>query len=262
MKFKINKNYLYLVAAYTLFALLIRFLFADYLSIGSYWQPVIYASLLIFIILSHDYLLRVIKQFTGGDYRNELVVFSEVLELNKKIQNYIEADKVLRLVDVALRDQLNADQVIFFLNENIEIEMITSLDAPAKTTNTNKLRVWPESDNKQVNLSDSFISEVLNINNIFSKKDVHSENKKIFTVTETSLAIPIIHNHQLLCLILISQNEQRDAYKNEQLRILEYLASQLALILDRIRIYQQVMLQTAMDHAEKMQVMQSIICLN
>jgi signal transduction histidine kinase len=40
--------------------------------------------------------------------------------------------------------------------------------------------------------------------------------------------------------------------------VFDYLSRQLALILDRIRIYQQVMFKTTMDHAEKMQVMQSI----
>lgn len=259
MKINIGKNNLYLIGVYFVLAMIIRFAFADKIGIGSYWQPVIYASLLIFIILSHDTLLKAIGRVTGDVYSNELDIFSEVLELNKKIQNYIDADKVLRMVDVALRDQLNADEVIIFLNENIEVELISPLKVKSKSGSFNKLRLWSESSLEHWELPEEFVNEAIRTNQIYFKNnELLPENIELFERTGTDLAIPIVHNRQLLCLILLANIKHSKNFNSEHIKVLEYLASQLALILDRIRIYQQVMLQTAMDHAEKMQVMQSI----
>lgn len=260
MKFKIGKDKLYLLLAYLVLALLVRAIFADFIGTATVWQPVIVLALLSFIILSHDSLLKAIRQATGSFTSREQGIFNEVLELNKNIQNSIDADQVLKLVEVMLKDQLNAEKVIIYLNENVQTGTLLKDKEEISKEYSNILQLWPPESQNSYQPSQNLIENIVRTDGIFTLRNNLDFAKEMFAVTGCDLAIPVIHNRQLLCLILVCHYEPEalSAYSEEQLKILDYLSAQLALILDRIRVYQQVMLQTAMDHAEKMQVMQSI----
>jgi len=258
MKISFSKSKIYLVLAYIAVALLVRLIFTDVIGTYTLWQPLIYTMLLLFIILSYETLLKTIQHLTGDISENELDAFSQVLELNKKIQGSMDPDKVLRLIEVALKNYFGANHVLIYLNENIETEEIQLAKHKGKTK-TNSVKVWPYSANA-VPLSQGLVDEIIKYKEIFIAKDKPTFAELLFHETQTDLAIPVIHDGQLLALTLVSHFSADTFYlqKEQRLQILGYLANQLALILDRIQMYQQVMLQTAMDHAEKMQVMQSI----
>lgn len=260
MKFSINKNYIYLFLIYLVFGLVVRFIFSNQIAVGSVWQPIIFTTVILVIVFSHEALLKVIQHLTGSFNDNEVGAFSKVLELNKKIQNHLDVDRVLELVEAGLKELLHAEKIVFFINSNIETEKISIETANQTNKPINQIKPWRESD-KKLNLRDGLINEIINLNKIFTSNDNLIQEKDIFTKTLTSLAVPVVYNRQLLCLILISPSKNNFSYDASQMEILDYLANQLAVILDRIRVYQQVMLQTTMDHAEKLQVMQSI-CSN
>lgn len=216
--------------------------------------------MLLIVIVSYEQLLKVIQQISGGLENHEINTFSKILDLNKKIQNHLDLDVVLELVETELKELLNAEHLVFFVNSNIESKKIFNEPMSSDKKKLNQMSPWQEAD-KNINLSEDVVNEIIGLNRIYSTTDNLQISKDIFRETETNLAVPVIHNRQLLCLILISQFKKSVSYTAEQIEVLDYLSNQLAIILDRIRIYQQVMLQTAMDHAEKVQVMQSI-CSN
>src|SRR5690606_5202797 len=79
-----------------------------------------------------------------------------------------------------------------------------------------------------------------------------------FSETSTSLLVPMVQNGKLLCVILIGRSNNTKPYSSFEYQMYGYLANQLTIILDRIRVYAKVLHKTVMDHAEKMQVMQSL----
>lgn len=258
MKFSLNRSKIYLLLVYAALALLVRFIFASFIGTYTFWQPVIFAFLLLFVILSHETLLNAIQQAIGNPADDEMDFFSQVLELNQHIQSSLDADKVLKLVEVTLKDHFDAKNVLIYLNESIDTDVIDS-DSKRNSEYSNNIKPW--SDQAAAHRLDAeLIDEIIKHDNILTGRDKQQFFQEMFRETETELAIPVIYKGQLLCLILISQfsKDKFYLYRDKQVRVLDYLASQLALILDRIRIYQQVMLKTTMDHAEKMQVMQSI----
>jgi len=261
MKFKVNKNYLYLFLVYLSIGLLARYIFREQFLPGAIWQSLIFIVILVIVVLSFEPLLKVIQQVIGGSSSNEIGAFSKVLELNKKIQNHLDIDVVLKMLETELKELLHAEKVVLFINNSIETEGISTDTVKENNLKINQMRLWPESESAKINLDEKLTNEIISLNKIFTPNDSLPYNKDIFIQTKTNLAVPVVHNRQLLCLILISQFEKSVSYSVNQIEVLDYLANQLAIILDRIRIYQQVMLQTTMDHAEKLQVMQSI-CSN
>jgi signal transduction histidine kinase len=260
MKFKINIHYLYLFLIYLAFGIFVRTLFRDQIAVGSIWQPIIFGSIILIIVFSYESLLKVIQQITGGYGSNEINTFSKVLELNKKIQHHLEADRVLELVETELKELLHAEKITIFINDNIETDDFSLETVKPLTKTVNQMRLW-KGDAKNFHLDEKVINEIINLNKIFTVNDSLIKNKDIFVKSNANIAIPVVYNRQLLCLILASPSIKAPTYNTNQIKVLDYLANQLAVILDRIRIYQQVMLQTTMDHAEKLQVMQSI-CSN
>tara|TARA_R110002110_G_scaffold414951_1_gene646759 strand:- start:50405 stop:51922 length:1518 start_codon:yes stop_codon:yes gene_type:complete len=257
MKFGFDRNKLYLLMVYLAVVLLVLMVFSELLLSSLVWQLVIFSVLTLVFILTYDTFYKTIQQATGDLSSSELDVFSAVLELNKKIQNSMDVDKVLKLVEVTLKDQFNAEQVIIYLNESLGS---SSLEFNDSLVNHHGLLIWPYHDKHVYNLKSELLNEVIQSGRIFSRLEELPFAEELFRETDTDLAIPVTHSGKLLCLILLKYREKDSfyLYKEEQLRVLTYLSGQLAIILDRLRIYQQVLQQTEMDHAEKMQVMQSI----
>jgi len=211
-------------------------------------------GLIILIITSHDTLLRVITQATGQlNSGSELKYFSAFVELNRKIHNFMEADDVLVLVNDTLRERIQIRTTVFLLGRNIP----SAIAAPPVAGSTLGLRPWSNSQTWTF-LTAAFEQEVVRRGRVMSLTDAPPAVQQAFTETGTSLLVPMVQKDKLLGVMLLGGSDNTRAYSAFEFQMFDYLANQLTLILDRIRVYTRVLEKTAMDHAEKLQVMQSL----
>lgn len=211
-------------------------------------------ALIIVIITSHDTLLRVISQATGHlNYASELQFFSAFIELNRKIHNFLEVDDVLVLVNDTLKARVQVRRTVYLLSAEIPARESAALDEASGL----HLRNWPDHKQWTFHTSD-FEAEVLETGKVISSLDAPPMIQQAFTETGTNLLVPVIQNGKMLCVILLGRSISDKPYTAFEYQMYGYLANQLSIILDRIRIYAKILQKTAMDHAEKVQVMQSL----
>jgi signal transduction histidine kinase len=212
-------------------------------------------ALIIFIVLSHDSLLQVISQSTGqAGTTSELSFFSAFVELNRKIHNFLEVDDVLVLVNDTLKEKVQVRKVIYLLSHEL---FPSSLDASTDSQNNLLLRGWP--DEGAWGFHNAEFEQLLEKNHqLVSLNDAAAPVARAFAETGTSLLIPVVQHEKVLCVILIGRSDNAKHYTQFEQQMFTFLANQLSIILDRIRIYQKIVQKTALDHAEKVQVMQSL----
>jgi signal transduction histidine kinase len=248
-----DRNHLYLVLFYfslSFFYLSIILAEQDAMSLLGYILALITA-----IVLSHDALLRIINQATGHLGANsELDYFSAFIDLNRRIHNFLEVDDVLVLVNNTMKERIQARQIVYLLGKEIPSRKIL----PAADEDQQlRLHSWP--DNKSYDFhTEEFEQEVIKRGRVLSIADAPPVIKKAFTETNTSLLVPIMQKQNILCLILIGKTDNTLPYSALEFQMFDYMANQLSIVLDRIRVYAKVLQKTVMDHAEKMQVMQSL----
>ncbi|MEY4641004.1 MAG: hypothetical protein RLZZ227_998 [Pseudomonadota bacterium] len=211
-------------------------------------------ALIILIITSHDSLLRVISQATGQlNYASELQFFSAFIELNRKIHNFMEVDDVLVLVNDTLKARVQVRRTVYLLSSEIPARESAVLRDDSEL----RLRNWPDQKVWSFHTAD-FESEVEQAGKVISHLEATPAIQQAFSETGTSLLVPVIANGRVLSVILLGRSQKDWSYTPFEYQMYGYLANQLSIILDRIRVYAKVLQKTAMDHAEKVQVMQSL----
>lgn len=258
MKPVFNKNKIYLLLAYLSLSILCLSFIPGIP--GNYTLVLLLAVLLSIIVLSYEPLLRTIEQARGYISGNdELSFFSAFIELNKKIHKFQQVDDVLILVRKTLTDKIRVKNMVFLLNPcfSLKNDPVLHQDFPDQQDELT-LRVWPEKENHYRFLTREFGSEVLQLEQFCTKHNASALLRQALAETGSSLIIPIVQNDRILCVIMVGYINDNKVYSEFEIQMYEYLANQLSIVLDRIRVYEQVMHQTAMDHAEKMQVMQSL----
>lgn len=212
-------------------------------------------ALIIFIVTSHDSLLQVIVQATGQtSTKSELSYFSAFMDLNQKIHNFLELDDVLVLVDDTLRERIQLHNVVFLVAREIKPPLP---GRDAGEPGALRLKGWP--DASTWSFHDAAFEEFVEKHaRVTSLRDAQPQLQAAFAETRTSLMVPVVQNDKLLCVILLGRLDNERPYSDFEYQMYGFLANQLSIILDRIRVYARVLQQTQMDHAEKMQVMQSL----
>jgi len=253
MNIFLDRNRLYLVLFYfslSFFYLSIVLQEQDAMPLLGYILALVTA-----IILSHDALLRIISQATGHLGANsELDYFSAFIDLNRRIHNFLEVDDVLVLVNNTMKDRIQVRQVVYLLGKEIPSKKVMP---DSHDESYLSLRTWPENKSYAFH-TEEFEQEVVKRGRVMSVADAPSAIKQAFAETNTSLLVPIMQNESILCLILIGKTDNTQPYSGLEFQMFDYLANQLSIVLDRIRVYAKVLHKTVMDHAEKMQVMQSL----
>jgi len=254
MRFTIGRHRVYLVFMYLSMGLL-------YLSVSLQDllepQPILLNLLLFvfFVLVTHDMMLRIISQATGHySPHNELNYFSVFVELNRKIHKFLEVEDVLLLVSDTLRQNIQVRQ----------IHVLLSTDIPTRARAAGKhnqgeleLVCWPESRHWDFH-SAEFEEEIKLHGKVMSFTDATPAVRAAFAETDTNLLLPIMQHKRLLGVLLLGKRDNTIAYSEFEYQMFDYLINQLSLIIDRIRVYSKVLQKSAMDHAEKMQVMQSL----
>lgn len=212
-------------------------------------------ALIIFIVISHDSLLQVIVQSTGqASSKSELSYFTAFMDLNQKIHNFLELDDVLVLVDDTLKERIQVHKAVYLVAREIKPPPPgSSQEEPAGL----RLKSWPESMSWSFHDA-AFEAAVESLARVTSLREGLPQLQQAFAETRTSLMIPVVQNDKLLCVILLGRLDNQRPYTEFDYQMYGFLANQLSIILDRIRVYARVLQKTEMDHAEKMQVMQSL----
>jgi len=209
-------------------------------------------ALIVLIITSHDTLLRVISQATGQlNTSSELKYFSAFIDLNRKLHRLMAADEVLLLVDETLRERIQIRKAVYLLGRDIPAGGATA------TGNDSTLRPWSDARNYAF-LTPAFEAEVVARGRVMSLQDAPPVVQAAFAETGTSLLVSMVQKDKLLCVMLLGSSDTSRPHTAFEYQMFDYLANQLTIILDRIRVYARVLEKTAMDHAEKVQVMQSL----
>ena len=212
-------------------------------------------GLILFVVATHDPLLRIISQATGNTSAiSELNFFSALLELNRKIHNLLEADDVLTLVNDTLKEKVHVVQAHYFLSQDLPTSMRLET---TRTGEDSVLYAWSESKRFVAPMKE-LEQEALKRGKLVTLNDASSTMKTIFESSSTSMMIPIIQNGNLLAVLLLGRTDNSKPYSDFEIQMFNFLANQLTIILDRIRVYTKILHKTAMDHAEKLQVMQSL----
>jgi len=212
-------------------------------------------ALIVFIVTSHDALLQVIVQATGqASTKSELAYFSAFMDLNQKIHNFLELDDVLVLVDDALKERIQVHKVVYLVARSIKPRPLAQ---EADTQASLRLQSWPDASCWDFH-DEAFEDFVEKQPRVRSVRDAPPQLRNAFAETGTSLMIPVVQNDKLLCVMLLGRLDNEKPYSDFEYQMYGFLANQLSIILDRIRVYARVLHQTQMDHAEKMQVMQSL----
>ncbi|MES2606447.1 MAG: hypothetical protein V4603_16045, partial [Pseudomonadota bacterium] len=212
-------------------------------------------GLITFVVATHDTLLRIISQATGYTSTiSELNYFSAFIELNRKIHNLLEADDVLILVNDTLKEKIQVVRAHYYLSQDLP----SRLGSGQPTTEAgSRLYCWSESAQPVFSLQE-LEKEALKRARLVTLAEAAAPLKAIFETTNTSLMVPVIQNGNLLAVFLLGRTDNSKPYSDFEVQMFNFLANQLTIILDRIRVYTKVIHKTAMDHAEKLQVMQSL----
>ena len=212
-------------------------------------------GLIVFVVATHDTLLRIISQATGHSSAiGELNYFSAFIELNRKIHNLLEADDVLTLVNETLKEKIQVVQAHYFLSQDLPSKL-SAEQLPAEPGS--RLYCWSKVARPAFSLPE-LEKEAMRRHKLVARSDASTSLRLIFEHTNTSLMIPVIQNGNLLAVFLLGRTDNDKPYSEFELQMFNFLANQLTIILDRIRVYTKVLNKTAMDHAEKLQVMQSL----
>lgn len=250
MNIFLDRNRLYLVLFYFSFS----FFYLSFVLEEQNAMPLLgyILALILVIVLSHDALLRIINQATGAG--NEMDYFYAFKDLNLEIHNLLEVDDVLVLVDNVMKERIQVRQIVYLLGKEIPSKKLLP---DTEDDGHLSLRSWPSNKLYTFHTAE-FEKEVVRRGKVLSVADAPAVIKQAFAETRTSLLVPIMQKQNILCLILIGKTDNTLPYSGLQFEGFRYLANQLSIVLDRIRVYAKVMQKTAMDHAEKMQVMQSL----
>lgn len=243
---------IYLLAAVLYFSVILRHT-RDQLLLA-----VALLAYILFVVLTHEGLLRRVGQLIGH-YRPRVDVgyFSAFVEFNRRIQNVLELEHVLMLLGDTLRQNVGLRHVRYLLNRELPLRTSAAEQKDEKSGELLTLRAWPLERSWAFHTTE-FEREVKARASVLSKRDAPELVQRAFAESGTELLVPLVQDQRLLAVILIGRGEERPPFQEFEYQMFDYLMRHLTLIVDRIRVYAEVLRKTKMEHAERMRVMQTL----
>jgi signal transduction histidine kinase len=212
---------------------------------------------ILFVLVTYEPFQNRVSQLIGHQRPSaEVGYFSAFVEFNRRIQNVLDLDDVLVLLSDALRQHVKVKQVRYLLNAELPVR--GEQNAPEdEEEQALSLRSWPLQRIWNFHTVE-FEREIKARASVMSFKDAPPVVQRAFAESGTNLLVPLVQDQRLLGVLLIGRADNRVPYAEFEYQMFDYLMRQLALIVDRIRVYAEVLRKTKMEHAEKMHVMQSL----
>lgn len=249
LKLGIDRRRLYLLLAYLLFGFMLAGLMY-WLAPGHVWMAGI--GLIPLVVLTYEPFLKLMQEGSSSVARNdEAHFFAAFIELNEQIHKLTDIDSVLISLSIALRDRIKAREALFLIDP-------TLASANEQENAPGELIAWERARVDYQFLTEAFSQCLIKDSSIRTYDNAEPEVLAAFTETGTGIAVPVVQEGYLLAVVMIGRLDDRRPCSEFETQMYGYLANQLSIIFDRIRIYRQIMRKTALDHAEKMQVMQSL----
>ena len=270
MKLSFDQSRLYLMFGYLLVTLGVLWLVIDQSPL------VIMSSLAVLVVLQvHCYepLMRSIRDTSGSIDQTGSSLYAVLIEFNKRIHHFLDMEDVLLFLDTTLKSHLRAGKIVYLVNpeliredgEDSEDEKHSedekySEDADVEqAVRQRRLIPWGANGSVLSDLELECLGEQMQATHgTIMPHAGKSILNDAFYSTKTSLAFAVTHNDCLLAIVMVAKADERIPWSARERELFGYLANQLSIILDRIRVYREVMRKTRMDHAEKLQVMQNL----
>ena len=272
MKFRFDQSRLYLMLGYLLVTLSVLWLVIDY-------RPwVVMSALAVLVVLQvlcYEPLMRSIRDASGGADRSESSLYAVLIQLNKRIHHFLDMEDVLLFLDTTLKSHLRAGRTVYLVNPELLREeggeesgkgkegsgkdSEEAGDITGQAFKQPRLVAWGRSGAVLNDVKLESLGEFLRTTHgTLMPHDGNMILTDAFDATKTSLAVAVTHNDCLLAVVMVAKVDERTPWSDQERELFGYLANQLSIILDRIRVYREVMRKTRMDHAEKLQVMQNL----
>ena len=180
-----------------------------------------------------------------------------LLDITKKISRSLDLDEILRLVMDTLGSLIRFDAAGIYLLDSTEVKGETEYVFKSKVIRG--YRISFDLVEPRLRLGEGFIGYVAQTGKSLICPDV-SKDSRYFPArkrTKSEMVSPIIVNDEVIGVFDL-ESDKIDAYSNDDLNILRSLASQVAIIVEKVQLHQQLVekkrLEAQLDIARQVQL--------
>jgi sigma-B regulation protein RsbU (phosphoserine phosphatase) len=208
--------------------------------------------------MEKDKIIQEIHESSSPD--DQLTVVDKLrmlLDITKKISRSLDLDEILRLVMDTLGSLIRFDAAGIYLLESKTVDGETLYSFKSKVIRG--YRISFDLIEPRLKLGEGFIGYVAQTGNSLISPDV-SKDEKYFPArkrTNSEMVAPIIVNDEVIGVFDL-ESDKFDAYDEDDLAILKALASQVAIIVEKVKLHQQLVekkrLEAQLDIAREVQL--------
>ncbi len=180
-----------------------------------------------------------------------------LLDITKKISRSLDLDEVLKLVMDTLGSLIRFDAAGIYLLESKDVGGETQYVFKSKVVRG--YRISFELVEPRLRLGEGFIGYVAQTGKSLISSDV-SKDERYFPArkrTKSEMVSPIISNDEVIGVFDL-ESDDLNAYDSDDLSILKLLASQVAIIIEKVKLHQQLIekkrLEAQLDVAREVQL--------
>ncbi|MCK9393678.1 MAG: ATP-binding protein [Candidatus Paceibacterota bacterium] len=245
-----RKIFIYFIISiftYSFFYFLIWFynsFFGGVFTFGSYAFGLIIAPLFVFTFYNAN---KVIKSFANKYLFTSLYNYQETINrLTKELTNYIDLNKIIKLITTTINNAMKIDGVnVFLLNTKTlpkEYQLVT-INGIKKNNHTfvfkNKKLIKYLAKNKKILVADELEMFSRDSKHVEEKKTLHEFYEYMKDINAT-ICLPLIVNKELIGMIILGLKKSKDPYTKEDLELLTVLSLQASIAIENARQYKQI----------------------
>ncbi len=208
--------------------------------------------------MDKDQIIEEIHESSSPDERLSVVdKLRMLLDITKKISRSLDLDEVLKLVMDTLGSLVRFDAAGIYLLESKDADGETQCIFKSKVIRG--YRISFDLVEPRLKLGEGFIGYVAQTGKSLISPDV-SKDKRYFPArkrTKSEMVAPIIANDKVIGVFDL-ESDKLNAYDHDDLSILQSLASQVAIIIEKVQLHQQLVekkrIQAQLDIAREVQL--------
>lgn len=208
--------------------------------------------------MDNDQIIEEIHESSSPDEKLTVVdKLRMLLDITKKISRSLDLDEVLKLVMDTLGSLIRFDAAGIYLIESKEVD--GEMHYSFKSKVIRGYRISFDLVEPRLKLGEGFIGYVAQNGKSLISPDV-SQDERYFPArkrTRSEMVSPIISNDKVIGVFDL-ESDKLDAYDEDDLSILKLLASQVAIIIEKVQLHKQLVekkrLEAQLDVAREVQL--------
>lgn len=208
--------------------------------------------------MEKDQIIQEIHESSSPDEKLTIVdKLRMLLAITKKISRSLDLDEILKLVMDTLGSLIRFDAAGIYLLECKEVEGEIKCNFKSKVIRG--YRISFDLIEPRLKLGEGFIGYVAQTGKSLISPDV-SQDERYFPArkrTKSEMVSPIISNDKVIGVFDL-ESDKLDAYDSDDLSILKLLASQVAIIIEKVQLHEQLVekkrLEAQLDIAREVQL--------